>query len=102
MPIMDGYEAAEMIIKHHQKSGIVLAPQNKLNNKSRKDQNQLDSLIKNKSIQGKNENNLQRELLNLMDEDVPILIALSALVNEQVRQKCMKSGFDLVIEAPLS
>jgi CheY-like chemotaxis protein len=37
-----------------------------------------------------------------MDEDVPILIALSALVDEQVREKCMKSGFDLVIEAPLS
>ena len=50
MPIMDGYVAAEMIIKHHQKSENVLAPQNKLNNKSRKDQNQLDSLIKNKSI----------------------------------------------------
>jgi len=29
-----------------------------------------------------------------MDEDVPILIALSALVDEQVREKCMKSGFD--------
>ena len=26
MPIMDGYEAAEMIIKHHQKSENVLAP----------------------------------------------------------------------------
>jgi CheY-like chemotaxis protein len=37
-----------------------------------------------------------------MDEDIPILIALSALVDEQVRQRCLKSGFDLVLEAPLS
>jgi CheY-like chemotaxis protein len=32
-----------------------------------------------------------------MDEDIPILIALSALVDEQVSQRCIKFGFDLVI-----
>jgi CheY-like chemotaxis protein len=37
-----------------------------------------------------------------MDEAIPILIALSALVDEQVKQRCLKSGFDLVLEAPLS
>ena len=55
MPIMDGYEASEMIIKHHQKSENVLAPYNKHVNNSRKDQNHLESILKNKSI-SKNEN----------------------------------------------
>lgn len=57
MPIMDGYEASEMIIKHHQKSENVLAPYNKHVNNSRKDQNHLESILKNKSI-SKNENHL--------------------------------------------
>ena len=37
-----------------------------------------------------------------MDEDIPILIALSALVDDQVRKRCEKYGFDLVLEAPLT
>lgn len=37
-----------------------------------------------------------------MDEDAPIIIALSAFVNDQVKQRCNNFGFDLVLEAPLT
>jgi hypothetical protein len=32
----------------------------------------------------------------------PILVALSALINEDVRKKCLKAGFNVIMESPLT
>jgi hypothetical protein len=33
---------------------------------------------------------------------MPVLVALSAFVSEDVRKKCIKAGFHIVLESPLT
>ena len=38
---------------------------------------------------------------NEVDKE-PVLVALSALITEDIRKKCLKSGFTVIIESPLT
>mmetsp|Transcript_14332 Transcript_14332/g.24397 ORF Transcript_14332/g.24397 Transcript_14332/m.24397 type:complete len:139 (+) Transcript_14332:1-417(+) len=102
MPIMNGYEACSKLRSLYTDS-CQLFKVEKNEELQRSKSHKAISSLKNFQIEliparkGSNQN-LQSQQI----KDIPLLIAYSALIDESVVRSAVRSGFDVIIEAPLS
>ena len=73
MPMVDGYEACQRII----------------------------DLIRHMNLES-NRNQVSIQLGGSREINQPIMVALSAFVDEAIKEKCLQSGFMVVLQQPLT
>ena len=102
MPIMDGYEACKQIIEYYGEEHKLIGHKS-LQSKTRR----FELFLQNHKDQNLDQNEIvqkSQKLLEVFEEvgQQPILVALSALITDEVREKCLGVGFTEILESPLS
>ena len=93
MPVMNGYEACQSIVDFYQEEQQLMQEQQSSVFQLSSSQDQQSERV----IRGK-------KLLELFERigKQPVLVALSALITNDIREKCQSVGFAEVLESPLT
>ena len=88
MPIMNGFEACRQIIDFYQNSNMFKLEKSKMQRGSR----------------SSSEKSVSKAVNEILDDmfHLPLMIAYSGHVDDEVRQKCKEAGFKVVIDSPLT
>ena len=95
---MDGYDACKQIVDYYSDENKIIG-QKSLKSKSHR----FEKFIQNHEDEDEILQKCQR-LLEVFEEmgQQPILVALSALITDGIREKCQRVGFTEIIESPLT